>query len=106
MPIALAVLGGCATSGAVKYQIAPSTGGDKYDLACVQSSSGSCRVRIESAQAGASYADVAAGTTQTLEHAETGASFCVSDTTPGWLMCKMQQMHFAPAGALVTALHR
>lgn len=105
MLAALALLGGCATvpRATLAYHIEPLAGSGRYELACVQSSSGSCHVRIESAQDGDSYTAIAAGTTQTLEHAAMGASYCVSDTVPGWLMCRVQHMRFGPAGTVVTA---
>ncbi len=60
-------------------------------------------MRIESAKKGTGYATVPAGATQTLALAEPGAPFCVSDTVPGWLMCKLQHMSFGAEGAVVTA---
>lgn len=103
--LATALLGGCATlPGVVTYQTLPAGGGEKYALFCQKSSSGICHVRIEAPNGDASLAAIEAGATQTLEHAELGAKFCVSSIEPGWLMCKMQSMYFGPAGSLVIRL--
>jgi|GEM_PF-2675106 len=101
MLAAAILLGGCATlPGSVKFQTLPAGDGDKYALFCQMSSSGSCHVRIETAKGDVSFAAIEAGATQTLEHAELGAKFCVSSSEPGWLTCKMQKIYFAPGGTL------
>jgi len=87
--------------GSVSFNIAQAGAGDKYQLACLASHSGSCHIRIETAADGVHYATVAAGTAAILEHAEVGAKFCISDSEPGSLLCKMQHFYFGPGGSFV-----
>lgn len=101
---AAALLAGCATwsvsktPGSVSFNIGPAAETGQYQLACLESYSGSCHIRIETASHGVHYATVAAGAKQILEHAELGARFCISDSDPGSLMCKMQHTFFVAGG--------
>ncbi len=107
MLAAALLLAGCGTwsvssvPGSVSFNIGPAAGGDKYQLACLETYSGSCHIRIETADDGVHYTTVPAGTTQVLEHAVTGARFCISDSDPGSLLCKLNRQYFAPAGSFV-----
>ena len=101
------LLAGCGTwsvssvPGSVSFNIGPAAEGDKYQLTCLESYSGSCHIRIETANDGIHYATAVAGTTQILEHAETGARFCISDSDPGSLICRLNRQYFAPKGSFI-----
>ena len=98
-----AMLGGCISwiPGSVKYQISQAGSGDAYALVCMESSSGTCHIRIDGPGGKASHAVVPAGSTQKLHDAVSGASFCVSSSTPGELTCKGMRQTFGPGGSVV-----
>jgi hypothetical protein len=87
--------------GSVSFNIAQAGEGDKYQLVCLASHSGSCHIRIETADNNVHFATVGAGKAEILEYAVVGAKFCISDSDPGSLLCKMRHFYFGPGGSFI-----
>jgi len=101
------ILGGCATGipGSLKYQISQLSDGNHYALVCIESSSGNCYIQIDEPGGKVSSQMVPVGVTQTLEHAVSGRSFCVSSSDPVSVTCKLNSATFGPAGSVVSVSH-